>query len=146
MTRGRTVFRLAVLGLLLWAAFGCTVEIYRCGWLRWNDPWLAAEPGTWRFLSGHVARLDAFLGRVGEHLPAGATVAVSSAPGTEGERFLRTLWFAYLLPEQRVRHARTTTEGLAADYWIAYGTRLDHPRLTVIDETGEGALYRVAKR
>ena len=92
-----------------------------------------------------MARLDAFLGRVGEHLPVGATVAVSSAPGTESERLVRTLWVAYLLPEERVRHVRTPADGLAADYWIAYGTRLDHPRLTVVDETGEGALYRVGE-
>lgn len=146
MSRGRTAFRRLVLGLVLWTAYGCAVEVYRCGWLRWNDPWSEEEPGTWRFLSGHVARLDAFLGRVGEHLPAGATVAVSSAPGTEGERLIRTLWVAYLLPEQRVRHARTPADGLAADYWIAYGTRLDDPRLTAVEETGAGALYRVGER
>jgi hypothetical protein len=135
-----------VIGLLLWTAFSCALEVYRCGWLRWADPWSAAEPSTWRFLSGHVERLDAFLNRIKRHLPAGAAVAVSTEPGPESERLVRTLWVVYLLPEQRVRHARTVADGLAADYWIAYGTRLDHPRLTAVEETWEGALYRVDER
>lgn len=144
MRSRRAVFSLAVLGLVAWCAFGCAVEVYRCGWLRYADPWSAEEPGTWRFLSRHVAEMRAFLDDVEGHLPVNAQVAISSEPGEDRERLFRALWTAYLLPEHRVRHVRVARDGLDADYWIAYGTHLRHPRLRRVAETGRGTLYRVA--
>lgn len=138
-----TASRLAVVLLLVWIAAAGALEVYRCVWLHYADPWSANEPGTWRFTSGQVARLEAFVGRLDEHLPPRAVVAVSSQPGPPAERLIRFLWFAYLLPEQRLRPVRDFADGLAAELWIAYGTRLEDPRLDLVSETGDGALYRV---
>ncbi len=139
----RRLFHLAATGLLLWAAAGCALELYRGGWLWLHDPWKSGEPGTWRITSRHAGRARAFAREMKAHLPAAAVVAVSSEPGPDSQRLFRYLWLTYLLPEVEMRRAVELADGLAAEYWLAYDTRLEHPRLELVHATSDGALYRV---
>lgn len=136
----RRLFAAALLALVAWATTAAAVEIYRCGWARFHDPW--PEPSRWRPASAHVERLRAFAGSAGERLPPGAAVAVLTEPGPLAERTFRYRWLAYLMPEQRLRQAGVVDAG-AERFWMVYGTRLEDPRLEPIFESGEGSLYRI---
>jgi len=139
----RRLFVAATLLLLAWTAFAAALEVYRCGWIHFADPWPAIEPARWRVTSRHVAALRDFAERIAPEMPAGASVAVTTEPGPEGQRFFRYLWLSYLLPGQELRMAATPADGFGADYRLAWGTRLDHPRLEAVAAAGEGVLYRV---
>jgi len=131
----------ALLALLVaWAAYGCALELYRSGWLIVNDPWPEEKPSTWRVGSAPVERLEDFTSKLEDALEPGAVVAVSS-PEPRREQEVRALFFAYAMPAQEVRAGRPG-DGLPADYWIAYGTRLEG--LEVVAEHPGGVLYRAA--
>lgn len=125
--------------LVGWAVFGCALELYRSWWLVTADPWSETEPGTWRMGSGPALRLESFARRIEPQLTQGAIVAVVSEPGPPREREVRALWLAYYLPRQHVRSGQLG-DGLPADFWLTYGTRLE--REQPIDQTPTGALYR----
>lgn len=129
----------ALLGLVAWTAWGCAVEVYRCGWIRWHDPY--PEPSRWRFLSAHVADARDFAAAVREHLPEPASITFTSELDPP-EPYFEYLWLSYFLPEHDL-HLGAPGDPPATSYWIVRGRRLDAPRLEPLTARGERVLYRV---
>jgi len=140
--------RLALLALLAWTAFAFSLEFHRSEWLLRHDPFLEERPSTWRITSRPVRRMERFAAAAKSLLPAGSRVAVTDEPGPEPERFFRYLWLIYFLPGIETRLANGPSPDFPADFWIAYGTRLEDrrdPRLAPILTTPEGAVYKVLR-
>lgn len=134
---------LALAALLLWTAFSFALEVYRSHWLWRADPWSEERPSTWRITSRPVQRLSGFAAQAARSIPAGSRVAVRSEPGPEQERFFRCLWLVFLLPDRDVQLATAPDQSPGFGYWIAYGTRLQDPRLETLFESPDGAVYRL---
>lgn len=130
-------------GLLLWAGWGAGVEAWRASAV------LASRRAPhavafWRLGDDRPEALRRFLAEVGRRVGDDDVVAVVTAAGEGDQDFFLGLWAAYLLPRQRVirlAHRRARSE---ADWLVAWGTRIDHPRLTPVLERPAGVLYRVA--
>jgi hypothetical protein len=137
--------RLVLLGLLAWAVFACGLELHRSEWLLRHDPFPEEQPSTWRITSRPVRRMARFLSMTQAAVPIGSRVAVLNEPGPPRERFFRYLWVAYFLPGLETRLEEAPDASRPVDFWLAYGTRVDDPRLVPVLTTPDGALYRVRR-
>jgi hypothetical protein len=121
------------------------LEFHRSAWLLRHDPFPEERPSTWRITSRSVRRMAGFLARVRAAVPLGSQVAVINEPGPPRERFFRYLWVAYFLPGVETRLEEALDASRPVDFCLAYGTRVDDPRLIPVLATPEGALYRVRR-
>lgn len=146
--RARSLAHRAVMLLaVLWLAVALGLEVRAAFTFH-----VARPPGPraglpWRFGTPPVIRLQRFLRRATQGLPAEAPLAFASAPGEAGSpEFFRFLWASFLLPERDVVPSFDPDGMRHARFVVAYGTRLESPLLERIRDYGGGAVYRVRRR
>jgi hypothetical protein len=126
--------------LLAYLAVTAGHEVVRAVDLQVRHPPRGLAPGQWRYGYPATRRFAAFLDRVRVHVPPGSSVALAMSPPGEG---FRCMWAAYLLADDEVMNAANPAAYTAADFWVAVGRRIHHPRLKLLYEDVDGAVYRV---
>jgi hypothetical protein len=126
--------------LLAYLAVTAGHEVVRAVDLQLRHPPRGLAPGQWRYGYPPMRRFAAFLERARVHLPPGSTVALAGSPPGQG---FRVMWAAYRLADDEVMNAAGPAAFTAADFWVAVGRRLHHPRLKLLYEDVDGAVYRV---
>jgi hypothetical protein len=138
--RAATLLRRAVLAAAVaWLGWGFAAET------RHSLAALAAPPRPgdvmfWRLGDRQHLPLRGFLAEVDRLVPAGAVVVFATDAGDAGQDFFLRQWAAYLLPRQRVIPLAHPRAAQVADYLVAWGTAVDHPRLTEVLRRPGGVL------
>lgn len=129
--------------LVAWFALGTALESHRLVRRQVLEPPRWAAPRLWRYGGPSHRRLERFLTHARRVLPPRGTIAFASKDSGPRDAFFRAIWAAHLLPEHDVIPSFYPQAGERASHWIAYGTRLDDPRLEPLLESWAGAVYRV---
>ena len=147
---------------LAWGGWAACVEVGRA--LAGYDGRAQARSGVigWREGMPQVVRFRSFVeearprgpaGRPGGGTtpPAGARphevrrggVVFTSPDDGAGQQFFRRCWAAYLLPEVDVIPLSDPAAQERGQFLLAYGERIDHPRLEMVRRLPGGWLHRV---
>ena len=90
-----------------------------------------------------VVRFRRFVDAARPLLPAGSRVVFTSPDDGAGQQFFRRCWAAYLLPEVDVIPLSDPAAQDRGQFLLAYGERIDHPRLELVRRLPGGWLHRV---
>lgn len=136
--------RRLILGfLVVWAGFAFLAEVKEAvaGYDARSRMWL--DPFLWRLGMPQPEGLARCLAAADRKIPPGSRVVFSSPPGEQDAAFYRWRWAAYLLPAQHVIPPEQKDAGRLAEYFIAYGIRVDNPRIELIERLPGCRIYRV---
>jgi hypothetical protein len=142
MTRS-PLLRLTLALAVAWGAWAVCAEVGRAltGWDRRTE----AKPPVilWREGMPAVVQLRQFADAARPLLERGSVVAFHSPDDGPGQQVFRGRWAAYLLPEVDIVLLTDPAARSLGRHLLAYGERLDHPRLALVRRLPGGWLYRI---
>jgi hypothetical protein len=140
---GPVILPLALALGLAWGGWAAGVEVGKA--LAGYDGRAQALAGVigWREGMPQVVRFRRFAEAARPLLPAGSRVVFTSPDDGAGQQFFRRCWAAYLLPEVDVLPLSDPAAQDLGQFLLAYGERIDHPRLELVRRLPGGWLHRV---
>lgn len=139
------VVRLGLLVALLWVGLSFVFEIDRTLERYRSGHWFYRGSPRWRFGSPPVEELSRFLGKASSVIPPGRRILFSSLTDSNAADFFRYMWAAYFLPRHDLLRPPEDPALDVGEYWIAYHTTIDDPRLELILEDPSGKVYRIRR-
>ena len=131
----------AFAGALAWLAAGFSREVYRTLDLEVLRPDRPRPAILWRPSTPQARRLQAFLERAKETIPAGSRAAFATEATPSYEGFFRFLWAAYLFSD-RLLIPEDAPEAQEVEFWVTFRRPLERPDMVLLLEHGPGRVYR----